>query len=130
MNTTEVETMSDDPHEFVNNLFASFPRKKNKAKIMKEKDRIEHEYSNLRLIGFKLIRTLCDNIDGLITFVAVLANELMEYSILRKLQKDVILDKDFYNLKELTNTNLMQFSAEVQLDISLMLFIVIAENIH
>jgi len=75
MNQSECEVMQDDPHEFVNNLFASFPkRKKKERKELKS----EHEYSNLRLLGFRLVQSLCENIDGLITFVAVLSSELVE----------------------------------------------------
>lgn len=64
----------DDPQEYVRDLAGSYPKKK-KNEV---KPKMNEEYENTRLCAAKLLQTICENVDGLITFVGVLANELID----------------------------------------------------
>lgn len=55
-------------------MAGSYPKKK-KNEV---KPKMNEEYENTRLCAAKLLQTICENVDGLITFVGVLANELID----------------------------------------------------
>jgi hypothetical protein len=90
---------------------------------------MNEEYENTRLCAAKLLQTICENVDGLITFVGVLANELIDYSVQQSMNKDIKLESEYPNLASVPESGLIQLSAESKIDLGLNVLIIVQDQI-
>lgn len=72
---------------------------------------------------------ICENVDGLITFVGVLANELIDYSVQETLSKEIKLESEYPNLSSVQESGLLKLSPESKLDLGLNILIIVQDQI-
>jgi len=90
---------------------------------------MNEEYENIRNCAAKLLQAICENVDGLITFVGVLANELIDYSVQETLNKVVKLETEYPNLSSVQDSGLVQLSPESKIDLGLNVLIIVQDQI-